>query len=112
MQDTYTADEFATCYSLRGYGRKKDALKWLKENGKESAAESDFERCYYDLNERKVQPHGRRYIAMYCDGQNLSNPAHQPNSMGKSFNAQMIEAQLELDATERWIRRKMKDASE
>ena len=29
MEDTYTAAEFVRIYGLRGYGRKKDALKGL-----------------------------------------------------------------------------------
>ena len=38
MSDTYTAEEFAACYSMRGYGRRKDALKWLEESGRRAAA--------------------------------------------------------------------------
>ena len=112
MQDTYTADEFATCYSMRGYGRKKDALKWLRENCIETAIDADFEKCYYDMNPPMVIAHGRKYIAMRIDGVNQSAPQNQPNSNGESFNAQMMKAQRELDATERWIRRNMQDASE
>ena len=39
MEDTYTAAEFVRIYGLRGYGSKKDALKWLAENGMETAHE-------------------------------------------------------------------------
>lgn len=106
MQESYTADEFAACYGLRGYGRKKDALKWLNENGMETAAEADFEKCYHDLEARRVQPHGNRCIAMRIDGVNPSAPQHQPNSRGSSYSAQMMQAQREIDATERWIRRR------
>lgn len=106
MEDTYTAAEFVRIYGLRGYGSKKDALKWLAENGMETALESDFERCYYDLQERRIEPHGRKYIAMRIDGTNQSAPQNQPNSKGKSYNALMRDAQREIDATERWIRRR------
>ncbi len=106
MQEIYTADEFAACYGLRGYGRKKDALKWLQENGMETAAEADFEKCYHELEARRVQSHGNRCIAMRIDGVNPSAPQYQPNSRGSSYNAQMMQAQREIDATERWIRRR------
>ena len=33
-------------------------------------------------------------------------PQNQPNSNGKSYNALMRDAQREIDATERWIRRR------
>lgn len=108
---TYTAAEFVRIYGLRGYGSKKDALKWLAENGMETAHESDFERCYYDLQERRIEPHGRKYIAMRTDGTNQSAPQNQPNSKGLSFNAQMMRAQREIDATERWVK-KMKEDSD
>ena len=106
MEDTYTAAEFVRIYGLRGYGSKKDALKWLSENGMEMAHESDFERCYYDLQARRIEPHGRKYIAMRTDGTNQSAPQNQPNSKGLSFNAQMMQAQREIDATERWVRKR------
>lgn len=112
MEDTYTADDFAVCYGLRGYGRKKDALKWLDENGMEMAHESDFERCYYDLQERRIKPHGRKYIAMRADGTNQSAPQNQPNSKGKSYNALMRDAQREIDATERWVKKRMEAESD
>lgn len=112
MDDTYSADEFAACCSLRGYCRKKDALKWLKENGIETAVESDFEKCYYDLNERKVVAHRRKYIAMRVDGQNQSAPQNQPNSKGKSFNAEMMQAQREIDAVDRWAKRRKEKENE
>ena len=106
MEDTYTAAEFVRIYGLRGYGSKKDALKWLAENGMETAHESDLYRCYYDCNQPKIQAHVRRYIAMRVDGTNQSAPQNQPNSKGLSFNAQMMRAQHEIDATERWVRKR------
>lgn len=45
--DKYSRDEFAECYALRGYGRKKDALAWLGD--REEAREEDFERCWRSL---------------------------------------------------------------
>ena len=109
MNDTYTPDEFARCYSLRGYGRKKDAMKWLEEHGMAAATEADFERCYHDLNEPKITS---RRIGLWCDGQNPSDPQHAPNSSGKSYNAQMMRAQWEIDSTEKWIRKKMEQTEE
>lgn len=80
MDDTYYPAEFASCFSRRGYGKKKDALKWLAENNMQIAQELDFQRCYNELNARKIQRHGKRYIAMTSDGKNLSDPEYQPNS--------------------------------
>ena len=84
MDDTYTSDEFAACCSLRGYCRKKDALKGLKAQGMETAQEADFERCYHDLNDCRVVAHGRKWTAMRIDGTNQSAPQHMGNSKGKS----------------------------
>ena len=112
MQEIYTADEFAACYGLRGYGRKKDALKWLKENGIETAVEADFEKCYHELEARQITARGRKWIAMRIDGTNQSAPQHMGNSRGKSYNAQMMQAQREIDATERWIRMRKESESD
>lgn len=103
MSDTYTQEEFANSFSRRGYGRKKNAMKWLEEQGMAAATEDDFERCYHALNAPKIT--SRRSV-LYGDGQNPSDPQHAPNSRGKSFNAQMFEAQREIDATDRWVRRR------
>ena len=103
MNDTYTPDEFARCYSLRGYGRKKDALAWMQTQGIEEATDADFERCYHDLN---VQPITSRRIGLWCDGTNQSAPQNMGNSRGKSYNAQMMQAQREIDATERWVKKR------
>lgn len=109
--DTYSAEEFAKCYSLRGYGKKQDALDWLKKQGMKEAAESDFQRCYHDMSDRIIKPHTNKYIAMRCDGQNISAPQNQPNSRGATFAAQMSKAQRDLDALERSIRRRMEEKS-
>lgn len=50
MNDTYTPEEFASCYSLRGYGMKKDALAWMRERSMEEATEAEYERCFNDLD--------------------------------------------------------------
>lgn len=97
MSDVYTAEEFAACYSLRGYGRKKDALNWLEENGRTAAEEADFEKCWHALNRPVIYPRQSRYIALGADGWNPSAPGNQPNSRGESFNAMMRRAQRELD---------------
>lgn len=60
MNDTYTPDEFAKCYSLRGYGRKKDALAWMQAQGMEIATEAEFERCFHDLNQEQITARGRK----------------------------------------------------
>ena len=111
MEDTYTAAEFVRIYGLRGYGRKKDALAWMQEQGMEEATDADFERCYHDLNQEHITARGRKWIAMRIDGTNQSAPQNQPNSKGLSFNAQMMRAQREIDATERWVK-KMKEDSD
>ena len=101
MSDTYTAEEFAACYSMRGYGRRKDALKWLEESGRRAAEEADFERCYHALNQPAMYPRSSKYIALGSDGWNPSAPGNLPNSQGESFNAMMRRAQRELDALEK-----------
>lgn len=104
INDTYTPEEFAKCYSLRGYGRKKDALAWMREHRMEEATEADFERCFHDLNQEQITARGRKWIAMRIDGTNYSAPQHMGNSRGMSYNAQMVQAQREIDATERWVK--------
>lgn len=101
MYDTYTSDEFARCYSLRGYGRKKDALAWMQTYGMEEATEADFERCFHDLNQEQITARGRKWLAMTYDGQNMSAPSNMGNGRGKSFNALMMEAQREIDVADR-----------
>lgn len=102
---TYTPEEFARCYSLRGYGRKKDALAWMQSQGMEEATDADFERCFHDLNQEQITARGRKWIAMRIDGTNQSAPQNMGNSRGKSYNAQMMQAQREIDATERWVKK-------
>lgn len=109
MNDTYMPEEFARCYAIRGYGRRKDAAAWLEAQGMQAATEADFERCYDALNAPKIKS---RRIGLWCDGQNPSDPQHMPNSKGKSYNAEMFQAQREIDATERWIQKKMEQAEE
>ena len=101
MNDTYTRKEFAESYSMRGYGRKKDALKWLDENGIEIAHESAFEKCYHDLHREQITARRRKWLAMTYDGQNMPATSNMGNSCGKSFNALMMEAQREIDAADR-----------
>ena len=112
MNDTYTLEEFARCYSLRGYGRKKDALAWMQVQCMEAANDTDFERCYHDLNQEQMTARGHKWIAMRIDGTNQSAPQNMGNSRGKSYNAQMMQAQREIDATDRWIRKKMEQTEE
>lgn len=107
MNDTYTRKEFAASYSMRGYGRKKDALAWMQTQGIEEASEADFERCFHDLNQEKITARGRKKIAMRIDGTNQSAPQHMGNSRGKSYNSQMMQAQREIDAMERWVKKRM-----
>lgn len=109
MTDTYSPEEFALCFSLRGYGRKKDALKWLQDQGMNEAEETDFERCYHDLSEEKIRPHRNPFTALWRDGQNFSAPQHQPNSRGDSFAKQMLRELRSTDALDRAIRRRMED---
>lgn len=112
MSDTYTPEEFAKCYSLRGYGRKKDALAWMQVQCMEEATEADFERCFHDLNQEQITARSRKWIAMRIDGTNQSAPQNMGNSRGKSYNAQMMQAQREIDATERWIRKRTEQTEE
>lgn len=101
MNDTYTRTEFAESYSMRGYGRKEDALKWLDENGIEIAHESEFEKCYHEIYKEPITAHRRKWIAMGIDGQNMSAPQAIKNSSGKTFNAQMRDAQRYFFRSER-----------
>lgn len=84
-------------------------MKWLEAQGMAAATEADFERCYHALNAPKIT--SRRSV-LWGDGQNPSDPQHTPNSKGKSYNAQMMRAQREIDATERWIQKKMEQTEE
>lgn len=76
QNDLYTPEEFATAYSLRGYGKKAEALEWMKSQGIAYATESTFEKCYYDLRSRKVIKHRVKGVAMTIDGLNMSAPEH------------------------------------
>lgn len=109
MTDIYSPEEFALCFSLRGYGRKKEALKWLEDQGMTEAGEEDFERCYHALNVEMILPHARPFVALRRDGQNYSAPQHQPNSRGDSFAKQMLREQRYSDALDRAIRRRMEE---
>lgn len=101
VSERYTAQEFAECYALRGYGRKRDALNWLAERGMDTATEDDFQRCYDYTNKQVIWPRNSRYIALGSDGWNPSAPQHQPNSRGESFSAMMRRAQQDLDRAEK-----------
>lgn len=53
MNAPYTPEDFARCFSLRGYGKRKDALKWCETHGVNAPTEEDFERCWRDLMMRQ-----------------------------------------------------------
>lgn len=103
MNDLYNAEEFAKCFSLRGYGRKKDALKWLEEQKKDYACDDDFQQCYYDLNPQHI---GHNHARLWADGQNGSAPQNMSNSCGRSFNYEMRLEQKLIDATDKRIKRR------
>ena len=105
MNDFYNAEEFAKCVSLRGYGRKKDAIKWLEEQKKDYAFEDDFQQCYYDLNPQYI---GNNHAHLWADGQNGSAPENMSNSCGRRFNAEMSRKQKLNDATDKRIKKKKK----
>lgn len=107
MSDTYTAEEFAACYALRGYGRRKEAAQWLADNGMTAAEEPDFERCWRAQNPETIQAHRSRYIAMGADGFNPCDPQHQPNSSGEGYATLMRRAQNSADAADRAAKRRM-----
>lgn len=111
MSDTYTLEEFSRCYSLRGYGRKKEAAEWMLERRMDDATDDDFERCYHDLHQNQITARGCKWIAMCSDGQNMAAPSNMENSRGKSFNALMREAQREIDAAERAEKNRMETDS-
>ena len=102
MNEIYSADEFAHSCSMRGYCRDEDALAWMQAQGMEEATEADFERCYHDIN---IEPIKSRRIGLWSDGRNPCDPAHVKNSCGKTYNAQMMQAQRAIDTTEEWIKR-------
>ena len=53
----YTPEEFACAFSLRGYGKKRAALKWCNENDRSILGEDDFELCYHALNQPIIRSH-------------------------------------------------------
>ena len=112
MDEIYSADELARSCGMRGYCRHEDALAWMQAQGMEEASEADFERCFHDLNQEQITARGRKWIAMRIDGTNQSAPQHMGNSRGKSYNAQMMQAQREIDATERWVKKRMEAESD
>ena len=106
MEETYTPDEFARCYSLRGYGSREQARQWLKRHGMGAATEADFERCWREVRRGPVVPHSGKYIALNVDGTNPSAPQNAPNSRGESFARTMRREQARTDAQEQyWLRR-------
>ena len=108
---TYTPEDFARCVSLRGYGKRKDALKWCEDNGITEAQEDDFERCFRDLEKHVIPRHTHPYVAMHRDGQNPAAMGNVPNSYGRSFAAQMAIEQRLNDSLDARIRR-MKEGAE
>ena len=102
MDEIYSADEFARSCGMRGYCRHEDAIAWMQAQGMEAATEADFERCYHDIN---IEPIKSRRIGLWSDGRNPCDPAHVKNSCGKTYNAQMMQAQRAIDTTEKWIKR-------
>ena len=103
---TYTPEDFARCVSLRGYGKRKDALKWCEDNGITEAQEDDFERCFRDLEKPVIQRHSSPYIALNIDGSNPVAAGNVCNSYGASYNAQMRRELRELDKLERALKRR------
>ena len=63
----YTHEDFATACSLRGYCRKKEALRWLKQNNITTPTEDDFQRCYHDVQAEPIHrhEHGRENEEMH-----------------------------------------------
>ena len=69
MSDTYTPSEFAERLKRRGIVRYiADARNYVRQSGKESFAEADFEAAYHALNTDKL---GRRFIFDSIDGQTI-----------------------------------------
>ena len=94
--DIYSREEFAACYSLRGYGRKKDALAWLGD--REEACEDDFEKCYHETRQADYR---RPRHGLASDGQNMDSASRMGNSRGRSFNSE-IRREIKInDAFER-----------
>lgn len=92
MGEFYTDVEFAKLFSLRGYGKKKDALKWLKEHKMDHAFEEDFVKCYRDVNQEYI-------------GSKYSEPQNIGNSEEESFEDCMRREQRKTDAVDRRIKR-------
>ena len=110
QSDTYTAAEFAEAFWKRGYGGKKQAQKWLIENGITTASEEDFMHCYHDMEDRKVTKHDRRCVALCVDGQNLASPGKFRNSYGKSFAAEMAREAYAMDKLNDRLKRRQEEA--
>ena len=92
MSEFYTDVEFANVFSLRGYGKKKDALKWLKDHGMDHAFEEDFVKCYRDVNPEYI-------------GHTNYDPKNIVNNEGESFEDCMRREQRKTDAVDRRIKR-------
>lgn len=104
---TYTPEDFARCFSLRGYGKRKAALEWCEENGVTAPTEDDFERCWRDLDKPVIRRHGGPYVALNIDGSNPVAASNVCNSYGASYNAQMRRELKELDKLERALQRRV-----
>lgn len=107
--DTYSPEEFADAFWRRGYGKKKQAVQWLSENGVSIATEDDFMRCYHDIQYRQIRSHNRSHISLCSDGQNPVSAGNVPNSCGRSFASLMAEENREMDRLNAWIKRRHKD---
>lgn len=64
MDTPYTPEDFARCFSLRGYGKRKDALKWCETHGVNAPTEEDFERCWRDLQKQPIRSHGLMHVSI------------------------------------------------
>lgn len=94
--EKYSRNEFAACYSLRGYGSKKVALAWLGD--REEAYEDDFEKCYHEMKKPEFR---RSHHGLTSDGQNMDSASRMGNSRGPSFASQIRREITINDAFER-----------
>ena len=67
--EIYTPEQFAKSLAMRGYMKKYQAEKYVRENPKDEYKESDFEIAYRDINRECMRANPIKGLA--SDGRNM-----------------------------------------
>ena len=102
MNDTYTRKEFAESYSVRGYGRKKDALKWLDENGIEIAHKDIYKKTLIGIGEMEKLMGKEQFRSIL--GQYVTKPHGKLTLVPESDRRKAIEREKRTLETDLYIR--------